>query len=286
MKARVTLLATVCAVVLAIGGLVGCKLAGEPATTEDLLVRFAANTNNANCFADGSADIALTLGGYRMPVPVTGHLDAADGNMHATVNVDMTSFADEVRVYEAYVEQQGNSFVGYVRNTSNDAAPWSEVQVDLSFTIDIPAIVDILSSARFMRASYDSDDQICYDLTLPATSVLDAVFGRGDVSTSFWEVDRGQLEEALGDSVLHVCFNKDCLVRSVSMNVNCKYEDKKVLPRPLAINLEFQATMDGYGTMSKDDLVIPDSVRESAVVTDDPFDADGLTDQLEAASEK
>ena len=266
--------------------LASCKMVGEPATTEDLLVRFAANPNNANAVADATVDLALTVAGYRMKIPITGHIEAADNSAHITADVDLTSFTDEKRTYDAYVDLKGGSIVAVVRDASKEGSSWNKAELDLSFSIDIPAIVDILSDAKFMRVSYDSDDQVCYELTLPATSVVGTVFGRGDVTTSFCEVNRDELEEMLGDSKLRVLFNKDCLVRSIALDADFTYEDKKTLPWTVAVDLDFAANIDGYGTVDSQAVATPASVRDSAVVTDDPFDIDGLAEQLKAKVNK
>ncbi len=264
----------------ALGCLCSCAFLGEPTSTEDLLMRFAANPQNTNFMADGSADLALTLAGYRLQVPILGHAEVADDSAHVKVDVDMTSFCGEHRTYEAYGELEGNSIVAYVQDTSKGTQAWNKAEIDLSFHVDIPAIVDILSSARFMRVSYDSDDQIRYELTLPASSVVDAVFGRGDVSTSFWKADSEELKKVLGGSMLHVCFNKDCLVRSVSLDMDYTFEKEKVLSHKLFVDLEVQATLDGYGTLDSKTTAVPDAVRDAGVATDDPLSLNGLTAKL------
>lgn len=264
MKVRVTLFVGTLATMLAM--LCGCAFIGEPASTGDLLVRFAANPNNANFVADGHADLVLSVGGYCVTVLVDGSAQAADGTTHCRVTVDMTALTGETRAYDIYVEQQERKVIGYLNDATGGSKPWNRAEVDLAFAIDIPTVVDILSEAKFMRASYDSDDRVRYDLTLPAASVLDVVWGKGDVTTSFYAVGKEELEDALGDSKLHVCFNEDCLVRSVSLDLDFTFEGK------VSVDLDTRVVFDGYGTVDAASLAVPEGVRESSVVTDDPLD--------------
>ncbi len=309
-------------VLLALCMLVGCAALGEPTSTEDLLVRFAANPNNTNFVAKGGASLALTLSGYRAAVPIEGTVLVADDKALCNVSVDLSSFASEKRAYEIYVEAQGTSGVFYLRDSKSEQKTpsssvvsrveesaqtdekdeqqtdfvgeleenfttsdiWNRAQIDVSFDVDIPLVVDVLSQAKFMRASYASDDQICYDLTIPAKDALHAVLSRGEITTTFCEVNEDELASILGDSKLHVCFNKDCLIRSVALDLDFTYDDKETIPVPVHFDIELSATFDDYGTVDLSQVAASEEVREAATNTSDPFDVDGLAEKLQSSA--
>ncbi|MDO4536895.1 MAG: hypothetical protein Q4B54_01955 [Coriobacteriales bacterium] len=300
-------------VIMALCALAGCAALGEPSSTEDLLVRFAANPNNLNFVGRGKADLSLSLAGYRATVPIEGTAQVADDRALFNVSVDLSSFAGETREYEVYVETVGTNALWYLRNVKSakeatsvlkemqkeseqtadsssgandqsESSPWNKAEIDISFDVDIPLIVEILSKAKFMRASYASDDQICYDLTILAKDVLHALLSKGEITTSFYEVNEEELANALGDSKLHVCFNKDCLVRTLSLDLSFTYDDKETIPLPVRVGLEMDATLDGYGTVDPAKITVTDSVRNAAAGTEDPFDVDGLADKLQSSA--
>lgn len=274
---RTRLVAVAAALALSLAGLAGCSLFGEPASTEDLLVRYAANPNNTNYVAHATADLTVTAAGQRIAVPITGEMSFADNAGKGSATVDMTSFSDETRAYDFFAEVQGTSGTVYVTNSSSDSMAWKRAELDLSFEFDIEALVKILSNAKFMRASYQNDDKVCYDLTLPAKDFLDGFLGMGDVAASFGEINQEELDELLGDSKLHVCFDKDCLIRSVSLDLSYAIDDPEILPVRAQLRLDFDVVVDGYGTVKPEDVAIPETVRQTAALSDDPCDLDGIT---------
>ena len=256
-------------------------------------MRFAANPDNGNFSSEGTANLVFSIGGFRARVPVTMEAKADGSSVHGSVVVDMTSVSGSRHTFDVYVEQQGDAVVGYVRESGDATEPgsatdpgdtssgWRRAQVDLPFKIDVAAVSELLSEAKFMRVAYESDDKVCYELTLPAQTVLDAILGKGQVSTSFAEVDAAALEEALGNSILHVRFDKNCAVRSVSLDLGFTQRAGDGIAVSADVDLDVMVLFDGYGSVAAGETAVPSSARESAV-TMDPFDERELKDGLEA----
>lgn len=287
MRSGVTRLAcTLCALLLVVGGLWGCSFAGEPNSAADLLLRFANNPDNSNCVADVSVDAAVSLAGFRARVPVTAQMESADSCAHGTVTADLSAINAGVPDFEVYTKVEGSSVTTYVKpKGSSDTVTWDRSEVNASFKLDIPLAVKLLSDAKFMRVAYDSDDQICYELILPAKDAIETLLDMGEVTTSFWEVDRQVLLDAVKESKLHVCFNKDCLVRSVSLDLNFTYENRELIPQPLKVTLAIDAVMDEYGTIDPQVTSVPEIVRGGSKITDDPLYAKEYSQKLvESAS--
>ncbi|MBP3893548.1 MAG: hypothetical protein J6D34_05830 [Atopobiaceae bacterium] len=286
MKSRVTWLAsTMLVLALGIGGLWGCSFAGEPNSAADLLLRFANNPNNSNCAIDARVDASVSLAGYRVRTPVTAQLKSADSCAHGTVTADLSAINAGTQTYEVYAEIHGGSVAVYVHPDASKAGTWDRSEVNATFELDIPLAVELLSDAKFMRVSYDSDEQICYELILPAKNVVETLLDMGTIETSFWEVDKGVPLDAVKESKLHVCFNKDCLVRSVSLDLNFTYENKELVPQPLKVSVDFDATMDDYGTVDPATTLVPKDVKSGSKLTDDPIYAkDNAQKLMEAAS--
>ncbi len=281
---------------VALCALAGCAFLGEPNTTGDLLVRFAANPDCGNFSAKGTADVVLSTGGLRSRVPVDVAAKADGSSLHGSLAVDLSSVSGECREYDVYAEQQGGAVVGYVarsagasgqaREGASAAGPspdWGRVEVDLPRGIDVKTVVEVLSDAKFMRVAYDSDDQVRYELTIPAVEALRALVGSGQISASFARVDEAALEEALGDGRLHVRFDRDCRLRSASLDLGFVRPAGEGSPVSVDVDLDASVTFDGYGGVAAGEAAVPTSVRESAVDAKDPLDVEGLTRELEGA---
>lgn len=271
MKIRGTRLAgAMVALALVIGGLWGCSFAGEPNSAADLLLRFANNPDNCNCVADVRVDAAVSLAGFRARTPVTAQVEAADSCAHGTVTADLSAINAGTQDYEIYARVQGGSVTVYVKPKARNGVTWDRSEITASFKLDIPLAVKLLSDAKFMRVAYDSDEQVRYELVLPAKNVVETLLDMGEITTSFWEVDKQVLLDAVKESKLHVCFNKDCLVRSVSLDLNFTYENREVVPQPLKVTAAFDAVMDKYGTVDPNKTAVPEHVRGASKITDDP----------------
>ena len=269
---------------VAVLGLVGCAALGEPNSAEDLLVRYASNPDNTNCSADVSLDLNLGVSSFRAGIPVAATVETADSFTKGSIDVDMTQIGGEPQKYDLYAEGHDNALTVYMNRTDNNSKEWERTEASATFTVDIPMIVNLLSDAKFMRVAYASDDQICYELTLPAKTLVHSVLAMGEIDTSFWEVDEEFLDNMLKDSKLHVCFNKDCLIRSVKLDLNFTYEDKSVIPVPVKVSLSLDAVMDGYGSIEDAQVEVPSTVKSQSELTDDPFHIYDTADQLMEAS--
>ena len=275
----------VVALSLTIGGLLGCSFAGEPNSAADLLLRFANNPDNSNCVADVNVDAIVSLSGYRVRTPITAQLQGADSCAHGDVTADLSAIGAGTQKYEAYAKVDGNSIAIFVRSKKGKSDRWDRSTIDASFDLDIPLAVNLLSDAKFMRVAYDTDDQICYELIMPAKDLVEALLDMGEIDTSFTEVEKEALLDIAKESKLHVCFNKDCLIRSISLDLNFTYENKELVPQPLKVSLDVDVLMDGYGTVSSAKVTVPEEVEVNSRLTDDPIYAKENSKKLmEAAS--
>lgn len=270
----------VCAALVAVIGLTGCAFLGEPTSAETLLVRYAANPNVENYATDAKVNLAVSVSGFRANIPVTAKFVGAGKESYGTVDVDLSKLGAGVQSSEVYSELVGKSLKIYSRPAGDSSQLWERTEVDFSFTVDIPLVVDLLSDAKFMRVAYDSDDQICYELKLPAAKLVKSVLDMGQITTSFGDIDEDFIMEALGDSQLHVCFNEDCLMRSVRLDTNFTYRDKDVIALPVKVGLSLNAEMDGYGTIDPDEVAVPSVVRDGSKLEDEPLHLDVLADDL------
>ena len=272
MRSRGTWLAGMALVLLlTIGSLAGCSLAGEPSSAGDLLLRFASNPNNTNCVTSCSVDCVVSLAGYRVRTPITAELQSAGSSAHGKVTADLSAIDAGTQTYEVYVEVAGGSVAAYVRPEDRTSDTWDRTEADATFKLDIPLAVELLSDAKFMRVAYESDDQICYELTIPAKAIVESFLDRGKVEASFWEVDRQALLDAVKESKLHVCFDRDCLIRSISLDLGFTYVNKELVPQPLKVSLDLKSVSDGYGTVKPTETSVPEDVKSHSVLTDDPL---------------
>ncbi|MDO4538493.1 MAG: hypothetical protein Q4B54_10065 [Coriobacteriales bacterium] len=285
MKARGTwLVSMMIAVSMVFLGLTGCSALGDPSTTEDLLVRYAANPNNMNFEADANVDLALSLSGFRTDVPVTAHVAVAGAAAHGTATVDLSAIDAQNRSYEFYIEQDGTNYVAFLRMTNDANAKWSRLEIDCTFSFDIPALVKILSESRFLLIAYDEDEAVHYELSMPAETIVSTLFGMGDISATFTDLNEQTINDALGTSRLHLRFNKDCLVRSIALSCNFTYTDKEIIPVPVKVGLDLSCVMDKYGTVDASSVEVPQEVRKDATIDDDPFGIKAMSNDLMSAA--
>ena len=277
-KLRYACAALVAAVALC--ALAGCSFLGEPASTEDLLVRFAADPDCGNYTVEGTADLVLKAAGYRMRVPidVSGSADATAAR--GTVDVDLGPVGGSRHFYEGYVEQQGQQVVGYVTRPNDAPGAWSRAEVTLPTKIDVATVVKVLSEAKFMRVAYDSDDQVAYELTIPAASALRAFVGSGQISASFADVDVDKIADLLGDGELRVRFDRDCRPRSVAFDLGLTVPAGDGVPVPVSANLSVALAFANHGSVTEADVSVPPKVSDSAQLSDDPFAVDALIREL------
>ena len=286
MKSRSMRLAGIAfALALTLGGLLGCSFAGEPNSAGDLLLRYASHPDNTNCVADVQVDASVSLAGYRVRTPISVHAQTSDSHAHADVTADLNAINAGTQDYEVYAEVVGNSVAVYVHPKASESDIWDRSKLDATFELDIPLTVKLLSDAKFMRVAYDSDEEIRYELILPAKTIVETLLDMGEMDTTFGDVDRDKLLDTVKESKLHVCFNKDCLIRSISLDLNFTYENKELVPTPLKVSVDVNALMDDYGTVDPAVTTVPSDVRNNSKVTDDPIYAkDNAKKLIEAAS--
>jgi hypothetical protein len=96
-------------------------------------------------------------------------------------------------------------------------------------------------------------------------------------------VDEAALEKALGDGRLRVRFDRDCRLRSASLDLGFVRPAGEGSPVSVDVDLDASVTFDGYGGVAAGEAAVPALVRESAVDAKDPLDVEGLTRELEGA---
>ena len=137
--------------------------------------------------------------------------------------------------------------------------------------IDVATVVRVLSEAKFMRVAYDSDDQVAYELSIPAASALRAFVGSGDISASFADVDVDQIVDLLGDGELRVRFDRECRPRSVAFDLEFSVPAGDGVPMPVKANLNVALAFSGHGSVTDAEVSAPAKVSDSAQLSDDPF---------------
>ena len=254
---------------VAVCALAGCAFLGEPASTEDLPVRFAAHPDCGNYTMEGSADLVVKAAGFRTRIPVGVSGSAAATTARGTVDVDLSSVGGSRHTYMGYVEQQGPS-----------VGAWSRAEITLPTKIDVATVVRVLSEAKFMRVAYDSDDQVAYELSIPAASALRAFVGSGQISASFADVDVDQIVDLLGDGELRVRFDRECRPRSVAFDLEFDVPSGDGVPVPVKANLNVALAFSGHGSVTDAEVSAPAKVVDSAKLTDDPFAVESLVREV------
>ena len=269
---------------VAVCALAGCAFLGEPASTEDLLVRFAAHPDCGNYTMEGSADLVVKAAGFRTRIPVGVSGSAAATTARGTVDVDLSSVGGSRHSYMGYVEQQGPSVVAYVTRPNDAPGAWSRAEITLPTKIDVATVVRVLSEAKFMRVAYDSDDQVAYELSIPAASALRAFVGSGQISASFADVDVDQIVDLLGDGELRVRFDRECRPRSVAFDLEFSVPAGDGVPVPVKANLNVALAFSGHGSVTDAEVSAPAKVVDSAKLTDDPFAVEALVREVTPGS--
>ncbi len=262
-------------------GLVGCAQMIKPATTEGLLVHYAANPANDNFHASGGVDLGVSMLGVRQVVPVTVAVDAAGGAAHGTVTADLSALDSPDITVEYYLEQLDDSLVLYTAKREGDATAWTSRTFDMVF--DIASITKLLSAADFSRVSLSSDSSVCYELTVPATTIFETLPEATNNPKLFEELDinvEKTLDALEGDKV-SANFTEDCLLRSVATDLTLPYDGSLIGHIPVTIRADCDLLFDGYGTVDSAEVKIPASVKKSAVPADpnESFEVTSLLDK-------
>lgn len=266
---RVMAMLFACVVVL---GLCGCSTFGAPATTEELLVRYVANENVNNFSAKVNVDMSVRALGVRTAIPITTNLRTANNVAHGTIEVDLSALDTRNYTMEFYAELLDDAINCYVGTPTDAGTTWKLWTIDMTSSIDIFTVTDLLSSSELTLLAKDSDSQVSYELTVPTEKVLQTAF---DISVNPAEVggmdERGMLD-AVSEDKVRVGFTKDCLMRSLESSVMLTFKSEETNNVEVRSGVEVSATIDDYGKVDPSEVAIPNEVRDAAVPTDEPVD--------------
>ena len=266
---RVMAMLFACVVVL---GLCGCSTFGAPATTEELLVRYVANENVNNFSAKVNVGMSVRALGVRTAIPITTNLRTANNVAHGTIEVDLSALDTRNYTMEFYAELLDDAINCYVGTPTDAGTTWKLWTIDMTSSIDIFTVTDLLSSSELTLLAKDSDSQVSYELTVPTEKVLQTAF---DISVNPAEVggmdERGMLD-AVSEDKVRVGFTKDCLMRSLESSVMLTIKSEETNNVEVRSGVEVSATIDDYGKVDPSEVAIPNEVRDAAVPTDEPVD--------------
>ena len=266
---RVMVMLFACVVVL---GLCGCSTFGAPATTEELLVRYVANENVNNFSAKVNVGMSVRALGVRTAIPITTNLRTANNVAHGTIEVDLSALDTRNYTMEFYAELLDDAINCYVGTPTDAGTTWKLWTIDMTSSIDIFTVTDLLSSSELTLLAKDSDSQVSYELTVPTEKVLQTAF---DISVNPAEVggmdERGMLD-AVSEDKVRVGFTKDCLMRSLESSVMLTIKSEETNNVEVRSGVEVSATIDDYGKVDPSEVAIPNEVRDAAVPTDEPVD--------------
>ena len=266
---RVMAMLFACVVVL---GLCGCSTFGAPATTEELLVRYVANENVNNFSAKVNVGMSVRALGVRTAIPITTNLRTANNVAHGTIEVDLSALDTRNYTMEFYAELLDDAINCYVGTPTDAGTTWKLWTIDMTSSIDIFTVTDLLSSSELTLLAKDSDSQVSYELTVPTEKVLQTAF---DILVNPAEVggmdERGMLD-AVSEDKVRVGFTKDCLMRSLESSVMLTFKSEETNNVEVRSGVEVSATLDDYGKVDPSEVAIPNEVRDAAVPTDEPVD--------------
>lgn len=250
--------------VLGAQGLVGCARRSAPATTEALLLRYAALDDFDNFHADITCDTTLRGTGWRTRVPIAASCACAKGALHGTITCDLSALDSPDCVIEVFAVTKDLLVDCYLGMGEGEGRTWKLWRLDLSAPIDIITVTRLLSASELTVIARDSDPLVRYELTVPTRAVLETVFDlTGDVS----ELD---LDDFEGDRV-RVGFTEDCHLRSIitSSRFGIASEGQA---RDFEVDLDLDAVLDDYGQIDARDLEVTDDIRNAARPTEVPVE--------------
>lgn len=253
----------------------GCGALGEPASTESLLVRYAAHEDSQNCHATAEANLTLSLVGYRVAIPVTADVDIVDRALHGTVHADLSKLGVNDYDAEVYAQVLDNVVKVHVGAHVKDSVVWKDFNVGVTGSVDALGVTSLLSGAEFNRIALESDDAVCYELDVPTTTILDTALSIVNVADLPDEFDADLLREALAGDKIKTYFTKDCLIHSVATVSMGTYSGEMSKGIPVSIKADGKATLGQYGEIDPASVLVPDNVSGKSTHTTlhekDPF---------------
>lgn len=259
MTRRSFLFAALCALCVA-----GCAHRSAPATTEELLLRYASLDDFDNFRADLSADLAIKGVGWRARVPVHADISCAQGRAAGTVTLDLSSLDSRDYVVNVLVEMVDLNLDCYLGTTEGDVTSWRLWTIDLSEPIDIFTVTRLMAASELTVIARDTDPLVRFELTVPTRTVLETAF---ELAGTEPVVD---LDDFEGDR-MDVDFTEDCHLRSVETEARFDLTDE-TKSTSVEVDLDFRAVLDAFGKVDAASLSIPEEVKQQARPTDTPLE--------------
>lgn len=253
-----------CVLAICAAACVTCLRDSAPATTEQLLVRYAALADVDDFVADVALDLGVSGTGFRSRIPIASHFEAAEGTAHGTIVADLSSLDLGDYAVEVYAELLDKQLMCYIGKVGDDAAAWKSWAVDLTQPIDVFTLTNLLSASELSIVAKDSDEKAHFELSVPTKVALDTAF---EIMSDHPDVDMADFEN---DHIIFD-FTRDCRLRSAFTTAMFAASVKDTTTKP-AVSLDVSAILDGYGTVEPAQVAIPEAVRQSAVPTEDPID--------------
>lgn len=268
MKERLWLVRMIFVALVASLALPGCAALGEPASTEALLVRYAANDSNDNFHATADVDLVLSLVGYRVDIPIRADIDIVGTALHGSVRADLSKLDVDDYEAEIYAQEADGLISFYVGAKVDGSVQWREFELSALGPLAALGATNLLAAAEFNRIALDSNEAVRYELDIPTTTLLDTVLGIVDEAELPDEFDAELLRAALEGDKVRSYFTKDCLICSASTIAMGSYAGELSHGIPVSIKVDAKVSFDGYGEVDAATLAVPDEVRSAATHTD------------------
>ncbi len=252
--------------------LCGCSALGAPATTEELLVRYVANENVDNYRAKVDVGLSINALGVRAAIPISCVLSTANRVAHGTIKLDLSSLDTRNYEMEFYAELLDDAVNFFIGAPGKKGTRWKLWAIDTTSKIDIFTVTELLEAAELTMIAKDSDEQVCYELSVPMEKVLATAF---DITADPAEVggmDEQGMMDAVSNDKVRVGFNEDCLMRSLDTGLMLTFKSPETNNVEVRTEVDVSETIDDYGKVDLTEVAIPSEVREEAVPTDEPVD--------------
>lgn len=253
-------------------GLCGCGRKRAPVTTEELLVRYVAHENVDNFKGKATVELSASALGVRAKIPVTVDIESADKAAHGTVTVDLSSLDTRNYQMEFYGELQDTSIVCYLGKSGAKPADWKRWTIDMTSSIDIFTLTNLLSASELTKIAKDSDEQVAFELVVPTAKVLETVFELADEPVVIAGMDEQGLLNAMKSDKIRVDFTDECLLRSFSGSALLDFQSAETNNLPVKIGLDANAVFDDYGAIDPASVRVPEDVKQNAKPATEPID--------------
>lgn len=243
-----------------------------PISTESLLARFMASGNADNLHGTAEATLNVSVGTYRVTVPITGEVKLDGNAAHGTLRADLSSLGVQDYDCEFYVEQADGSIELFLGSGGQGSRTWTRTPIETTSEIDLAMVIDLLQASELTLVSTDKDEAVAYELTIPVTAVMDAVVGVLAEQPDYGGMRKDVLWSELEGDKIEVGFTKDCLAHSVTASMMFDYKSATTSAPTITIDVDSYGRLDGYGETDQAEVSVPQQIRDVAQDTTEPVD--------------